>query len=1310
MTKLPLLASIPKFVIEMPTGNKPELDFFHQPYAAMFTPIKGVDIVKLMLERGQISQEMANLYHPAFEFDINAPGFTTDEYEHAPFLKALQPYFDFYKYKEQCSPLPSTVLSIQSVNEAISVNNLLAHVALDPNIANGQWVLVCEDQVNLHPEWAWRLESILASYGLSGQLQRDLCTQEQLVALEQRTTAEERQYLNNTKYIFLSYDKNASFAQLSKEELDNLGIYPESQIDTDVSSYTYKLNSILGQQEINPSNVFNFYRGAFFLIRKPALSEKIAPSVIRALDKLTYGQAFTTLNSSGIVKVQSLNGDNTHESVPLAVSEQAIARQQADLPEYLKQTTANWQEYHTLLPFDGNLYWTKDAVHFIMEFTTHSVAMANPALGVHTRKDNANNLHDAQAQQLALQASMALGFEQQSHAITSHGYDYLSNIRKYVMTTTDNQQYLGRFFSQENTKNFTAWPLPSIEKWDLEQVEQSYYYPIDMQRSQPVQPRLETTALTLAQRELLLSIVNDQTIADDDFVLIAKDRALLRPSWYNTLNKAIGFMHQRYPECNLLFTGIGAVESGFRPIDDPNFNTKLELLRKNNLHTQQQDWVHPLGADLEAAVSSSYIFSEYPLVLIRKKALTQKLQADDYRDRSKLYLDRYASLFEFKVGSCLWLNPSLALVYSQEKISQNPSAATQEDHSVDYLLHGEVEQQDLNKLIAEYPGKPQDMQQALIQAQIERINPLPATKLPTDEDITRADYYKTGELNAPYVPENLDTSDLTAEQAAKIAADKPWYFGTDVPITELIAQQEPELQAKIQQKSPELQNLAGYARAGFLPDKLAKVKKYVINLPSSVDRLQAFMQQSHIADFYVHHAVIGKNLNQEEKEAAFDIPRYHARYNREMQPGEYGCSLSHTQILRKALYDPELDLDDWVMIIEDDTKLHPDWYNLLNQILIYVEYHLRDRVMIINGAQNQVPHFNFLEPEEFCSVHSLNSIVPGYHEIAPDTLGIGLLQKPFPAGAGFYLIKKRLLVAERKRIEGKIDWVGDDIAAYYRFRPGMFAYTNPQMGYDDTALESILNAERIASLEREKIKLRSVPLTSPSEYLQASHYFVIQKSLSEEEINRKFPGFTIIPFKDYAALPRAEQEELFDFERFKQSYGREITPAELNLTLAHQAAWNHILQMPISNFTFHFIVEDDQELIHDYKYKLNCLCDYVDTRLDLDTLLIMTSNSIQEQSFENKLPYEQWEANHLFVPEDKYFHVNDEIDIGVTTRKTPNGSGSYIFLKFVPSVQHHYLTNGTKRFFLASDYVLGMPYSVKSIAVCQPPMTISSQK
>lgn len=98
---------------------------------------------------------------------------------------------------------------------------------------------------------------------------------------------------------------------------------------------------------------------------------------------------------------------------------------------------------------------------------------------------------------------------------------------------------------------------------------------------------------------------------------------------------------------------------------------------------------------------------------------------------------------------------------------------------------------------------------------------------------------------------------------------------------------------------------------------------YIINLETSTARMNhmsEIMSDYGFINYAFISAVNGREMSEEERQAAFDYNRSFRRYGREIGPGEVGCALSH-----RKCYQSLLDSDNqYALVLEDDITIVGD--------------------------------------------------------------------------------------------------------------------------------------------------------------------------------------------------------------------------------------------------------------------------------------------------------------------------------------------------------------------------------------------------
>lgn len=106
------------------------------------------------------------------------------------------------------------------------------------------------------------------------------------------------------------------------------------------------------------------------------------------------------------------------------------------------------------------------------------------------------------------------------------------------------------------------------------------------------------------------------------------------------------------------------------------------------------------------------------------------------------------------------------------------------------------------------------------------------------------------------------------------------------------------------------------------------VKRVVIALPGS-KRLPGFLDSPTSMGFEVFDAVDGRASN---PLPIIDYEGFKTNFEREILPGEAGCSVSHYRVLQEFAEDEGSD-DDWILVAEDDARPVADLDRYMERIL-----------------------------------------------------------------------------------------------------------------------------------------------------------------------------------------------------------------------------------------------------------------------------------------------------------------------------------------------------------------------------------------
>lgn len=127
--------------------------------------------------------------------------------------------------------------------------------------------------------------------------------------------------------------------------------------------------------------------------------------------------------------------------------------------------------------------------------------------------------------------------------------DFLGKTKMYLINMQDNVQRREFFYSQPNTKNFIHFPAVAGKALSPQEVEARF----DVERFARDNGRKPTPGeigCTLSHVEIYKQIIADDSIADNQLVLISEDDAILHQNWYQLVNKLIA---QAQRDANLDF-------------------------------------------------------------------------------------------------------------------------------------------------------------------------------------------------------------------------------------------------------------------------------------------------------------------------------------------------------------------------------------------------------------------------------------------------------------------------------------------------------------------------------------------------------------------------------------------------------------------------------------------------------------------------------------------------------------------------------------------------------------------------------------
>ncbi|MFC6277449.1 glycosyltransferase family 25 protein [Psittacicella hinzii] len=382
-------------------------------------------------------------------------------------------------------------------------------------------------------------------------------------------------------------------------------------------------------------------------------------------------------------------------------------------------------------------------------------------------------------------------------------------------------------------------------------------------------------------------------------------------------------------------------------------------------------------------------------------------------------------------------------------------------------------------------------------------------------------------------------------------------------------------------------------------DHIRGMRKFVINLDRNPERLASFKDNPEVEEFVRVPAIDGKALSPEQIAASFDQELFHKHYLRYATVSEIGCALSHQQILLNVLADASIGDNEFVLIAEDDIVLYPTWYGHVNEMLeallpnpvhniIALNNVMRSSSFKLGDIEQQVKSANLNYDPSI--VHTVNNLPylgkdrPALpiltHNNARNTSLVGV--KEFtPRGGGFYLVRKRAIRENQEMLTGKCFWLADDFALILKHpSTNELAFGLPIFCYQNySKLPSNLEEDRKQS-ELNQLKLaRRNPLDKNQYYqkLDKSLFYVLQHSLSREEILQKYPGMRIITKPDIQSIKPEILDKHIDFAALSQHLVRAPSEEEISDLIMMRTLVHHVEQEYHGRIQMIFCIRDDQE-------------------------------------------------------------------------------------------------------------------------------------
>ncbi|RIY34230.1 hypothetical protein CKF54_01175 [Psittacicella hinzii] len=444
-------------------------------------------------------------------------------------------------------------------------------------------------------------------------------------------------------------------------------------------------------------------------------------------------------------------------------------------------------------------------------------------------------------------------------------------------------------------------------------------------------------------------------------------------------------------------------------------------------------------------------------------------------------------------------------------------------------------------------------------------------------------------------------------------------------------------------------------------DHVSKVPAYLINLDKDVERLRHIEQQVGKGFFKRIPAVYAKEFSEEKRKELFDVDRYFAETQKIVAPSEIGCTLSHCQIYLEVINDPNIADDDWVFITEDDCKYPADWRERLNTLLNYLKTPYADGLNLVLLSQVYIKTLE--EQTHEGVINTTNLFVDRQIQVKiAEHMTLHPINGFIPAGSCCYLVRKRAL-KDKVEIFKRPFWVADHFTYIVDFLPGSYAIANPILAIHNTEdFESNISAERVISERKMRNNLKKVPLEWSEIFnFIGRNKYVLQRTLSLDEIKEKFPDYEVVPKFDYRTLSAEEFARRYNREGFIANYGREPTDDDINRALQHQEAYRRIVEKSLNLYFFNLIIEDDAVFYpgEDFNKLINLYVKYVDTRLNLLHRLVCLSNNRNKTPF---IPLKEEDYREASIHLKDKGTLREDYELLEINAKAPTGATAYLVL------------------------------------------------
>lgn len=388
----------------------------------------------------------------------------------------------------------------------------IAHQVAQGVLDSQDFVLICEQGVILASNWLERVHEVIA-----------LINDNAILAQE-------------AKVINLAIDNHFSFAHLTQEQLSELGIIAHG-VNCVASNLRPQLNILNNRLASQYADSLAIYH------------EQLQDQVIN-LNK-DFAVAF--------VHQLSFKGSAAY-----------LIRAQVCV-----DFVANY-------PAAKAMDFTPEQWHRLVEFKIGSIGYTNPPLAINKyrageicisindmRLINWQRRYQITSNIHAGQQGTGYNFKQEYDARSffnkgyslpypmTLGYDFLANAHKFVFVSASDSHSLSKFYQQPNTAGFIPLVIPQISQDNVAQLTSIFNEVTHHQGSATLKTKNDDITQTLMLYRLFTALAADESIDDNELIVVANAQLQFNFDWYQRLNQVIDYSYSLIPSQKLLFCSLG---------------------------------------------------------------------------------------------------------------------------------------------------------------------------------------------------------------------------------------------------------------------------------------------------------------------------------------------------------------------------------------------------------------------------------------------------------------------------------------------------------------------------------------------------------------------------------------------------------------------------------------------------------------------------------------------------------------------------------------------------------------------------------